>query len=56
MISKQFRKDSNLNRCDSIVKDIIEEFCQCFQSTLASMNCQSPIRVKLFDSNRNSSS
>ncbi len=45
-ISKQLRKDISFNRCDSIIKEIIEEFCQCFQTTLPLMNCTSPIRVR----------
>jgi len=48
LISKQLRKDTSFNRCDSIMKDIIEEFSQCFQTTLPFMNCTSPIRVRHF--------
>ncbi|CAF3256213.1 unnamed protein product [Rotaria socialis] len=44
MISKQLRKDSSFSRCDVILKDVIEEFCQCFQTTLPLMDCTSPIR------------
>ncbi len=46
LMSKQLRKDSSFNRCDSIIKDTIEEFCQCFQTTLPLMGCSSPIRVR----------
>ncbi|CAF3411726.1 unnamed protein product [Rotaria sp. Silwood1] len=44
LMSKQLRKDSSLSRCDLIFKEIIEEFCQCFQTTLPLMDCASPIR------------
>jgi hypothetical protein len=47
LISKQLRKDISFNRCDSIFKDIIEEFSQSFQTTLPLMDCTSPIRVNL---------
>ncbi|CAF4528543.1 unnamed protein product [Rotaria sp. Silwood2] len=43
-MSKQLRKDSSFSRCDSIFKEIIEEFSQCFQTTLPLMDCASPIR------------
>ncbi|CAF2818103.1 unnamed protein product [Rotaria sp. Silwood2] len=46
-MSKQLRKDSSFSRCDSIFKEIIEEFSQCFQTTLPLMDCASPIRVRL---------
>ncbi len=46
LISKQLRKDVSFNRCDLIMKEILEEFCQCFQTTLSLMDCTSPIRVK----------
>jgi hypothetical protein len=46
LISKQLRKDTSFNRCDSIMKEIIEDFCQCFQTTVPLMNCTSPIRVR----------
>jgi len=46
LISKQLRKDKSFNRYDLIIKEIIEEFCQCFQTTtLPLMNFTSPIRV-----------
>ncbi|CAF0812379.1 unnamed protein product [Rotaria sordida] len=44
LISKQLRKDNSFSRCDLILKEIIEEFCQCFQTTLPLMDCASPIR------------
>ena len=47
IISKQLRKDSSFSRCDLILKDVIEEFCQCFQTTLPLMDCTSPIRVRI---------
>jgi hypothetical protein len=46
LISKQLRKDTSFNRCDAIMKEIIEEFSQCFQTTLPLMDCSSPIRVR----------
>lgn len=47
LISKQLRKDSSFNRCDLIMKETIEEFCQCFQTiTTSLMNFSSPIRVR----------
>jgi hypothetical protein len=45
LISKQLRKDTSFNRCDLIFKEIIEEFCECFQSTHPKLDCTSPIRV-----------
>ncbi len=46
LISKQLRKDKSFNRYDLIIKEIIEEFCQCFQTTtLPLINFTSPIRV-----------
>ncbi|CAF1369605.1 unnamed protein product [Adineta steineri] len=44
LISKQLRKDISFNRCESIFKDIIEEFCECFQTTHKITDCISPIR------------
>ncbi|CAF1318788.1 unnamed protein product [Adineta steineri] len=44
LISKQLRKDISFNRCESIFKDIIEEFCECFQITHKITDCISPIR------------
>lgn len=48
LISKQLRKDNSFHRCDTIMKEIIEEFCQSFQTTISLMNCTSPIRVCVF--------
>jgi hypothetical protein len=46
LISKQLRKDKSFNRYHLIIKEIIEEFCQCFQTTtLPLINFTSPIRV-----------
>ncbi len=46
LLSKQLRKDISFNRCDSIFKEIIEEFCECFQTTLTLTDCTSPTRVR----------
>ncbi|CAF3807270.1 unnamed protein product [Rotaria sordida] len=44
LILKQLRKDISFNQNDLIIKEIIEEFCQCFQMTQLFMTCTSPIR------------
>ncbi|CAF0824851.1 unnamed protein product [Rotaria sordida] len=44
LILKQLRKDISFNQNDLIIKEIIEEFCQCFQTTQLFMTCTSPIR------------
>ncbi|UJR20699.1 hypothetical protein I4U23_023820 [Adineta vaga] len=44
LISKQLRKDTSFNRCDAIFKEIIDEFVECFQTTLSFTDCASPIR------------
>ena len=46
LISKQLRKDTSFNRCESIFKEISDEFCECFQTTLTLTDCTSPIRVR----------
>ena len=48
LITKQLRKDHSFNRCESMIKDVIEEFSVCFQGTLPLMECSSPARVKFF--------
>lgn len=48
-MSKLLRKDNAFSRCDLIIKDVIEEFCQCFQTTLPLLDCTSPIRVRIFN-------
>jgi len=44
LISKQLQKDLSFNRYDLIIKEIIEELCQCFQTSISLMNFTSPIQ------------
>ncbi|CAF0793906.1 unnamed protein product [Adineta ricciae] len=44
LISKQLRKDTSFSRCETIFKETIEEFVECFETTLKVTNCASPIR------------
>ena len=45
LISKQLRKNKEFSRYDPIIEEVIEELCQCFQTTISLMNCTSPMRV-----------
>ncbi|CAF3134712.1 unnamed protein product [Rotaria sp. Silwood2] len=44
LILKQLHQDISYNQNELIVKEIIEEFCQCFQTTHPFMTCTSSIR------------
>ena len=44
-IVKQLRKDVSFHRCESLIKEVIEEFCSSFQTTLSLIDCSTPIRV-----------
>ena len=45
LIVKQLRKDVSFHRCETLIKEVIEEFCSSFQTTLSLIDCSTPIRV-----------